>query len=123
MLSAVEVLMYEVEHHLLIVGNIAAQGSIVVALQTLDNSVNHCRAEDIVLLEYCALALKTLGRGCTAIWQTLKAIQTVGILLLVDVYVDVALLGNRKGVIHLKTVSASHSKTRDELIDICTAIW
>ena len=60
-LSAVEVLMHEREHLIFIVGDICAEGFVVIAFESLDNSVDHCRAEDIMFLECCSLLFEAYG--------------------------------------------------------------
>ena len=52
-----EVAMHELEHLLLVATNVGTQGAVAIGAETLDDAVDHGRAEYIVLLEHLALLL------------------------------------------------------------------
>lgn len=61
LLSAVEVLLHELQHLLGVALDVAAQCAVVVCAEAADDAVDHCGAEHVVLLEDGALTLKAVG--------------------------------------------------------------
>ena len=117
-----EITTHESQHLFPVVTDVGTERTVVVRTQALYYAVNHCRTEDIMLFEHCALALKTIGACSTAVGQLGKGREFVSILLPVYVHVHVSTLGNLKGILHLKAMTASDSKTGNELIDIGRAV-
>ena len=72
-----EVTIHKLQHLLLIAVNILTQSGVAIRAQTLDDAVNHCWAEYIVLLKNGTLTLQTISRSCTAVWQLLRQTDPV----------------------------------------------
>lgn len=118
MLSAVEILVHELEHFFLVAVDVGTEGLVVVGTQTFDDAVDHGWAEYVVLLEDGTLALKAVGRGLAAVGQLGQILEFVFVLLLVDVYVHVGLLCNLQCVAEFESVAARNCKTCNELVDV-----
>ena len=71
-----------------------------------------------MLLKYSALTLQAISRRRTAIGQLSQAFEFILILLLVDIYIYVCLLGNLQRILHLKAVTARNSQASYQLIYI-----
>ena len=85
LLSAVEVLCNELLYFLVVVFDVLAQSTVVECLQLVDDTVNHCRAEYSVFLEYLSVFLKAFSRSSTAVWQLLQCCYAVSVFCIVDV--------------------------------------
>ena len=121
-LSAVEVAVNKRKHLLAVVANILAQSAVVKCAQRLQDAVNHSGTKDTARLEDMALTLKAVCRCCAAIGKLCEVVELRCVLLLVDIYVDVCLLGNLEGILQLEAVAARHNEARDKLVYICRAI-
>ena len=117
-----EVTVDELQHLFLVGTDVGTESAVAIRTKFLDDTVNHGRAEDVVLLERFTLALEAVGRGLTAVGEASEGVEFIGILLLVDVDIHVGLLGYLEGIIEFEAIAASHSKTRDELVDVGRAI-
>ena len=123
LLSAVEVLCNELLYFLVVVFDVLAQSTVVECLQLVDDTVNHCRAEYSVFLEYLSVFLKAFSRSSTAVWQLLQCCYAVSVFCIVDVIVDISLVCNFKCVFHFETMTASNAETSDKLIYIGGTVW
>ena len=105
-----EVAVYEVEHCLLVVGNLLTQRAVAVGAQTTDDAVNHGGAEYMMRLEDGTLLLQAVGRSLATVGQLCQTAQLVGMLLLVDIDIDISCLGHLQCIFHLETVTAGNGR-------------
>ena len=113
-----EIFVHQFEHLLLIAFNLAAQSPVAIRTQTLDNTVDHRRTEDIILLKDSTLTLNAIGRSLAAVGKLGKCLQFVFILFLVDIHIYISLFGKFQCILNLKAVTASNRKTGYQLINI-----
>ena len=118
-----EVTLHKREHSLLVATDVGTQGLVAIRAQTLDDAVDHCGAEYIVLLEDSTLTLQTVGRSLTTVGQLSEVLELILILLLVDVHVNIGALGNLQRILHLEAVAARNGQACYQLIDVGRAIW
>ena len=112
----------ECKHLFPVIADVCTERAVVVRTQAFYYSVNHCRAENVMFFEHCALALQAIGTGSAAVGQLGKRRELVSILFTVYIHVDVCTFGNFKGILHLKAMTASDSKACNELIYIGRAV-
>ena len=117
-----EIATHESKHLFPVVTDVGTERTVVIRTQAFYYAVNHRRAEDIMLFEHSTLALKAISTGSTAVGQLGKRREFVGILLPVYVHVHVSTLGNLKGIVHLKAMTAGDSKACNELVYIGRAV-
>ena len=55
-----EILLHQRKHLLTVVADVGTQSPVLIVAQLLDDAVNHCRLEHIVLLEYSSLCFKAV---------------------------------------------------------------
>ena len=67
-----EITLHKLQHSSLIALDLSTQTRISIRSQTLDYAINHCLAEDIILLEYLSLALQAGCRSLTIVGQLLQ---------------------------------------------------
>lgn len=122
-LSAVEVSLNELQDFSLVVLDVFTQSLVAESSQLLLYTIDHHWREYSVLLEYLAELLEAVGRSLAAVWQLCECCNALCVLSIVDVVVNVCLLGDFESVLHLESVTASHAETGDELIDVGRTVW
>ena len=93
--------------------DVGTQGGVVVRAQLSDDTVDHSWAEHVVLLIDCTLLLEAVGACNAAVGELSEAVEAVLILLVVDVNVNIGLLGNLKSILHLKAVAACYAQASE----------
>ena len=121
-LSAVEVLGDEFLNFLGIALDGLAESRIIEGTELSDDAVDHRRREYIMLLEHLALLFETGGRGDAGIRQLRQRSQAVCILGSMDIHIDVGLGCQFEGIVHLETVTTSHTESCQQLIQVSRAV-
>ena len=93
--------------------DVGTQGGVVVRAQLSNDTVDHSWAEHVVLLIHCTLLLEAVGTCYAAVGELSEAIEAVLVLLVVDVNVNISLLGNLKSILHLKAVAACYAQASE----------
>ena len=106
-----EITLYQFQHFFVVAFNLFTQICIVERLEVLDEPINHAGTEHTMLLEDLTLSLQAVGRSRTAIGQLCQSFQFVSILFLVNIDVDLGLLGNVKRIVQFKAMTAGHCQT------------
>ena len=102
--------------------NVATKGLVVESTELGYDAVDHGFAENALFLIDGTLTLQAIGRCGTTVRQLGQRGQAVGIGCIVDVYVDVGILGHFQGIIHLEPMTAGHTQACQQLIEIGAAI-
>ena len=105
-----------------VTSDVVAQRGVVHLAQCAHDAVDHSGREHAVLLEDAARLVQTVGAGYATVGQLSEALEAVGILLVVDIDVNVGALGNIEGILHLEAMAASHAQSRDELVNVGRAV-
>ena len=116
--TALEVLVDELRGALGIVLDVVAQGAVVEGTQLGDDTIDHVSAEHAVLLKCGTQLLQTVGTGNAAVGQTVELVEACSVGGIVDVHVNVGLLGQLQSIFHLKAVAAGYAQAGKQLIDV-----
>ena len=120
--SAVEVLGDEFLNFFGITFDGLTESRIIKGSELGDDAVDHRRRENIMLLEDFALLFEAGSRGDAGIRQLCQRRQTVGILGSMDIHIDVGLGCQFEGIVHLETVTTSHTESCQQLIQVSRAV-
>ena len=98
--------------------DVGAECGVVEGFELCDDAVDHGGAEDAGLFVDGALSLQAIGGGGTAVGQRVKAVEQGFILLVVDVDVDVCLVGDFDSIGEAEAVTSCYGETCHEEIDV-----
>ena len=90
---------------------VTTQGAVAEGAELGDDAVDHSGAEHTVLLVHGTLTLQAGSRSHTRVGQLVELCQTVGVLGIVDIDIDVGAFGHIESIGHLETVTAGDSFT------------
>lgn len=102
---------------------VRAERAVVERAQLSYNAVNHGRAEHARSLKRGALLFKAICRGGATVRQLRERGKSVAVGTVVDVYIDVGLFRHFECISHLETVTASDTKTCQQLIEVGASVW